>query len=125
MSPPVVNLLLVLMLSCQTHIGTSSGRQLRNFRIGVYDVSPAVTAPTVDSIRVCFAQDVPVDSTETRSFSCDGRGRYVVIIALGEDRVLSLCEVQIFGRLPAGTYYQRTYCKENVCIVINLTTSSC
>ena len=64
-------------------------------RIGTSDVSPDVTAPTINNINVCACQDNPMSNGEIKEFPCGATGRYLVILLekVGE---FSLCEVEVF-----------------------------
>jgi hypothetical protein len=47
---------------------------------------------------MCATFTGPVGNGETRIFSCNSAvyGRYLVVLLEGQDKILTLCEVQVF-----------------------------
>ena len=74
--------------------------ELRDFTVGLSDDPPD---GTVGSYRICrkfsgmsaVVQDVTCDGGYT-----DRIGRHVIIQVPGKSKILSLCEVQVFGFIP-------------------------
>ena len=74
-----------------------SANRLSNVRIGTTDVSPTTTAPTPTNFAICASQDPSVGAGVTQEFTCGGQGRYLVVLLEGTDKILTLCEVEVFA----------------------------
>lgn len=74
-----------------------SSDRLSDVRIGTTDVSPNITAPTPTNIAICASQDPAVGLGVTQEFSCGGQGRYLVVLLEGNNKILTLCEVEVYA----------------------------
>jgi hypothetical protein len=70
--------------------------RLQDFVIGLTDFDPAVSAPTVDTLRVCATSEQAVTRGASALFDCEERGRYLVVQLKGTN-YLTACEVEVYG----------------------------
>lgn len=71
-------------------------------------MSPTVRAPSADNIMVCSTRKNHLELNEEVSFPCEGKGRYVVVLLLDYNTVLTLCNVRVYGRVG------RWYCSDTL-----------
>jgi hypothetical protein len=70
--------------------------RLANFNVGVTNTSPGQQASVLGTYQVCATSDGALGAGETKEFTCEAVGRYVVVQLLGKE-YLTLCEVEILG----------------------------
>jgi hypothetical protein len=70
--------------------------RLTNFVVGLTKTSPNVRAPADGNYDVCASVTDSLRSGETRTLSCIGTGRYLVVQLMGTN-FLSLCEVEVYS----------------------------
>lgn len=82
-----------------TNRGDSFADRLSNFEIRVGTTAPFGngTRDPIDEANLCNT-GLSVPKGETKEFNCTASGRYVVIRIPGKNKVLSLCEVQVYAR---------------------------
>lgn len=80
--------------------------RLRNFLVGMTNIPPSVSSPTVTTAHsLCATYNASVDPGSTVSVACDWNaspGRYLFIQIQGSMETLSLCEVQVYVRQTGG-----------------------
>ena len=86
-------------------------QRLHDFDIYVTTVSPSVKVPPhrdMASAQLCHHYDGTLISEEIVVIECDApgpvNGSYVIVQIKGEQECLSICELEIYGRLPDGRY---------------------
>lgn len=61
------------------------------------------------SFRVAIISSIPAGSSHTITFSNRVEGRYVTVLLPGSDRILTLCEVEVYGyHAPTGKKLNNT-----------------
>jgi hypothetical protein len=71
--------------------------RLKNFKIGLTDTSPTEWASTADgNYTVCHSESGKFGGG-TRTLSCVGTGRYLVVQLMGPSEELNLCEVEVYS----------------------------
>ena len=76
--------------------------QLENFRIGGTNVDPTKTVPTEHNTMLCASYEGNLLDGETRGFLCEPlQALYVAVMMPGENKHLTLCEVEVFGGMSS------------------------
>jgi len=79
----------------------ASGWRSDNFIVGLTDVSPAVTAPTLWNYDVCARYPGVVGEGATVSLTCTScvpPRRYLIVQTKLVDEVLNFCEIEVYVR---------------------------
>jgi len=95
-----------------------SGYRSDNFIVGLTDVSPAITAPTLWNYDLCARYPGVVGEGATVNLTCTSEMppcRYLIVQIQVENEALNFCEVEVFVRRKLIF----TLCK---CLVIKLLT---
>ena len=74
-----------------------SGFRLHDFHIGVTTVSPEVETPVVNNYPLCHVFNGIAGAQTSITCSQCNWGRYVIVQIPGNEEVLTLCEVKVFG----------------------------
>lgn len=87
---------------------------MSHIRVGMTEISPAVEAPTIETLILCASVDGVLQREIRLPMECVIRGRYLVIM-LEKYGYLTLCEVEIYE----GDY---NYCsKQSFCQSLKIT----
>jgi hypothetical protein len=70
--------------------------RLDHVQMGMTNSNPRVTSPSAVTYTACAAEPRVFGNAATRSFTCDAKGRYLVVQLQNKD-YLTLCEVEVFG----------------------------
>ena len=79
----------------------STATRLSNFQIGTTNTSPQARAPAIGNYQACAHVGGALAAGETRSITCNGKGRYVIVQLKGRN-YLTLCEVEVYGGMYKG-----------------------
>ena len=79
----------------------STATRLSNFQIGATNTSPQARAPAIGNYQACAHVGGALAAGETRSITCNGKGRYVIVQLKGRN-YLTLCEVEVYGGMYKG-----------------------
>lgn len=91
--------------------GDCCGDSIRNFEVRVGDVEP--TSATLSSNPKCGTLhwgDAPELGGGQQGVGCDSTGRYVTVSLPGKDRILTICEVKVFGAYTTKAFSK---CKQS------------
>ena len=79
---------------------SATEKRLRRFVIGVTDRNmPKIGGPIEHNSKICASLlDGHLSAGETRPFKCFEKGYFVFVQQTGISEILTLCEVQVFGR---------------------------
>ena len=90
-----------------------SGRRSDNFTIGLTDVSPAMTAPTLWNYDVCAQYPGVVGLGATVNLNCTSEmppRRYLIVQIERAHGALNFCEIEVYARckfVPSYSIWQR------------------